>query len=220
MTSQTSSCESPCGCCNDQHKTKLIVLTGGPGAGKTAVLEATRKLLCEHVAILPEAAGIVFRGGFWRLNSQSARMAAQRAIFHVQSEMENLVNGENKWGIGLCDRGTIDGFAYWTGTEADFWKTFNTTQEKEFSRYSAVIHLRSPSLENGYNFQNPIRVESSEEAQKIDERIHQVWRSHPNYWMIPSTKSFLEKINKAFAKIQDFVPDCCKSHFEGLREQR
>ena len=46
--------------CSTQ-KSRRIALTGGPGAGKTAVLELARRLLCEHVHILPEAPGIVFR---------------------------------------------------------------------------------------------------------------------------------------------------------------
>ena len=33
-----------------------IVLTGGPGGGKTAVLEVVRRHFCEHVVVLPEAA--------------------------------------------------------------------------------------------------------------------------------------------------------------------
>ncbi len=31
-----------------------MVLTGGPGAGKTAILELVRRTLCPHVALLPE----------------------------------------------------------------------------------------------------------------------------------------------------------------------
>jgi len=38
----------------------LVVLTGGPGAGKTAFLEIARRNFCEHIAVLPEAASIVF----------------------------------------------------------------------------------------------------------------------------------------------------------------
>ena len=63
---------------------RKIVLTGGPGGGKTAVLDMLRHELCEHVAILPEAAGIVFGGGFPRNHKADVRRAAQRAIYHVQ----------------------------------------------------------------------------------------------------------------------------------------
>ena len=214
MKCEPFGCESTCECGENRHDCQLVVLTGGPGAGKTAVLESVRKILCNHVAILPESAGIVFGGGFWRMDSMSGRVASQRAIFHIQNEMENLVRGEQRWGIGLCDRGSLDGLAYWPEDEESFWTTFQTSKSQEYEKYKAVIHLRSPSLDKGYNHQNPIRVETAEEAARIDNRIHQVWKDHHNYAMIESTDSFLEKVNLAFKKIESFLPGCCKEHFE------
>lgn len=55
-----------CGCPEPSHELRLVVVTGGPDAGKTAVLELAARSFCEHVAILPEAATIVFGGGFPR----------------------------------------------------------------------------------------------------------------------------------------------------------
>ena len=53
--------------CSQKHVARRVVLTGGPGAGKTATLELIRRSsFCEHVQILPESAGIVFGGGFPR----------------------------------------------------------------------------------------------------------------------------------------------------------
>jgi hypothetical protein len=39
-------------------------LTGGPGAGKTAVLELVRQSFCQHIKVLPETASILLGGGF------------------------------------------------------------------------------------------------------------------------------------------------------------
>ncbi len=47
----------PCDCTR-QHEPRRIVLTGGPGAGKTAVLEMVRHVVCAHVVLVPEAAAI------------------------------------------------------------------------------------------------------------------------------------------------------------------
>ena len=49
--------------CSDVHKRRRVVLTGGPGAGKTALLELIRQSFCSHVKVLPEAASVVFGGG-------------------------------------------------------------------------------------------------------------------------------------------------------------
>jgi hypothetical protein len=214
--SQPYNCERHCPCAEIQEPAQLVVLTGGPGAGKTAVLEFVRKVFCEHVAILPEAAGILFGGGFWRLDSPSAKKAAQRAIYHVQEEMQNLVLGEKRWAFGLCDRGTIDGLAYWPNSEAHYFATLDTNLEKEYSKYKAVIQLRSPSLKNGYNYQNPIRIETADMAAKIDQRIHEAWKNHPNYFVIDSTSDFTEKIKIATERLQSLIPDCCGKHLSGV----
>src|SRR5690349_6881977 len=110
----------PCDC-QERHLTRRIVLTGGPGAGKTATLELIRRAsFCDHVQILPEAAGIVFGGGFPRATQIGARKAAQRAIFHVQRELEEAAAAVDNAAIILCDRGTIDGAAYWPGPDDYF----------------------------------------------------------------------------------------------------
>jgi hypothetical protein len=90
-----------CDCTRIEHEPIFVALTGGPGAGKTAVLESAGRLLREHVAILPESAGILFGGGFPRHESDVGRRSAQRAIFHVQREVERLVAGERRVAVAL-----------------------------------------------------------------------------------------------------------------------
>lgn len=214
MTSSTKNCDLPCACNVLSHDTSLVVLTGGPGAGKTAVLELVAKVLCEHVAVLPEAASILFGGGFWRLDSHSGKRAAQRAIYHVQAELQALVLDEKRWSMALCDRGTLDGLAYWPGKESEFFAALHTDVAKELRKYRAVIHLCSPTAAKGYNFQNPVRVESADLAAEIDSRINDIWKTHPNYHVIESTDDFITKAHQAVRLIQSFVPKCCKGHLE------
>ncbi|MGZ3807297.1 MAG: ATP/GTP-binding protein [Bacteriovorax sp.] len=185
---------------------KFIVITGGPGAGKTAILEMARRLLKEKATILPEAASIVFGGGFWRLPSITAKKSAQSAIYHVQDELEKLVIGEKRWTTVLCDRGSLDGLAYWPEEEGSFWEMNKSTLEKEYQRYSAVIHLRSPSDLLGYNHQNPLRVETAVEAKRIDKRIEEIWKKHPDYHIIDSAENFLTKAKMAIDIISEHAP--------------
>ena len=155
--------------CTDGHTPRRVVLTGGPGAGKTALLELIRQSFCSHVKVLPEAAGVVFGGGFPREDDPTCRRAAQRAIFYVQRELESAGDSHNP-AIVLCDRGTIDGLAYWPGPAEEFWSSLGTTLERELGRYDAVIHLRTPPAEHGYNNQNPLRTESATVAADISTR--------------------------------------------------
>lgn len=215
MANNPGVCEKKCSCRDNLFNPQLVVLTGGPGAGKTAVLEMAKKVLCKHVVILPEAASIVFGGGFWRLESNSARLAAQRAIFHVQVEMENLVKNEQKWALGLCDRGTLDSLAYWPASEKDFWEMSRSEAKKEYEKYLAVIHLRSPTDLLGYNQQNPLRTETAVQAKEIDQKIAQAWMGHPNYKVIDSAENFLTKAQTALKLISNYASECCRESLAG-----
>ena len=200
---------TPCDCVA-RHETRRVVLTGGPGAGKTAVLELIRLFFCVHVKTLPEAAGIVFGGRFPRNGRVEIQQAAQRAIFHVQRELESTADAENA-AVVLCDRGTIDGAAYWNGP-GDLFSSVGTTLEQELARYHAVIHLRTPTSPDAYGRDNPLRIESLEEAAVIDARIAEYWGKHPHQYAVPSTTDFLTKAARALAILREQVPECCRHH--------
>lgn len=219
MKKSSESQGKPCGCSKETHDTKLIVLTGGPGAGKTAVLEMVRRTLCKHVVILPEAASIIFNGGFRREKSLAAKKGAQRAIYHVQREQERILEEEKSAAIGLCDRGTLDGLAYWPNSKESYFQELGTNSESEIRRYSTVIHLKTPSLEFGYNHSNPTRIEQASEASEIDKKIVEAWDSHPRRQFIESSEDFLQKASKAIELIGQELPACCKSHFGQLKKR-
>ena len=195
-----------CGC-RLKHTQRRIVLTGGPGAGKTAVLETLKHELCEHVTVLPEAASIVFGGGFPRLHDARARSAAQRAIFFVQRELEALADSTDS-AIVLCDRGLVDSAAYWPGP-GDIWSSVGVSRDDALRRYDVVIHLRVPDATHGYGHQNPLRLESATEAAAIDERILRAWDGHPRRFIIEASQDFLEKSKRALAIIRGELPECC-----------
>lgn len=188
------------------QRPKLIVLTGGPGAGKTAVLEVAQRHFDKRVAVLPEAAGIVFGGGFPRLPTDLGRRASQRAIFHVQRELETLVSGDENVDIVLCDRGTLDGLAYWPGSPDDFFQELHTSLDAELARYAMVIHLRTPGADAGYNHENPLRIESAEDAARIDARIGDIWSSHPHRVVIENSRKFFEKLEHVLEVLRTEIP--------------
>lgn len=193
--------------CAEVHEPRRIVLTGGPGAGKTAVLELCRQYFCPHVTVLPESAGIVFGGGFPRGDTPALRRAAQRAIFYVQRELEATTEGTGA-ALVLCDRGTVDGAAYWPGPD-ELWPAVATTRDEQLARYHAVIHLRTPLTDSGYNHANPLRIETALEAATIDARIAEQWTGHPRRFVVEASASFLDKVRRALALIHAELPACC-----------
>ena len=196
--------------CSANHEHRQIVLTGGPGAGKTAVLELVRRYFCAHVSVLPESASIIYRGGFPRTDVPAVRRAGQRAIFFVQRELEAAAEAADNHAIVLCDRGTVDGAAYWPGP-GDYWQALGTTRQAQLARYDAVLHLRSPPV-SGYNHQNPVRIESAVEAAEIDRRIALAWEGHPRRFFVDSTIDFIDKAQKAVALLRELLPECCRVH--------
>jgi predicted ATPase len=193
--------------CTHAHTPKRVVLTGGPGAGKTAVLELCRQYFCPHVVILPEAASLLFGGGFPRGGGRLERAATQRAIYHVQRELEAIADAQDGAAIILCDRGTVDGAAYWPGPGSLF-DDVGSSHAAELARYHAVIHLRVPHPRD-YTLDNPVRIESAAQAAAIDEAIALAWRDHPRCAVVDSQASFLDKAMAALSLVRAQLPVCC-----------
>ena len=198
------------GSCPESHTTQRVVLTGGPGGGKTAILELIRVSSCTHVRVLPEAAGVVFGGGFPREDGVEQGRAAQRAIFQVQRELEAIGEADNA-AVVLCDRGTVDGAAYWPGDVADLWPAVHSDLDSELARYATVIHVRTPPATMGYN-RTGLRTETVETAGAIDARIGNLWASHPRVVTIEPQRDFLAKAEAALVVVRSLLPACCQDH--------
>jgi predicted ATPase len=183
-----------------------IVLTGGPGGGKTTAADLFRRELGERVVIVPESATILFAGGFPRSTQIDAQRAAQVAIFHVQSNLEDVQSALFPDRILLCDRGTIDGAAYWPNHERDFFQAMGTSFERELERYDAVVFFETAavagaSIEGG----NPVRNESLSEAVELDARLRRLWSRHPHFLLVPHHASFLRKITTGLTLLESIV---------------
>lgn len=183
-----------------------IVLTGGPGGGKTTAADLFRREIGERVVIVPEAATLMFSGGFPRSADPDAIRSAQRAIYHVQRNLEKIQAAQYPERILLCDRGTVDGAAYWPEGNDSFFAALDTTHERELAYYDGVIFFESAavgglSIEGG----NPVRRESVEEAAALDRRLFELWSRHPNFAIVHHDESFLKKITGGLSVLVKMV---------------
>lgn len=190
------------------QKRRRIVLTGGPGGGKTTAADLLRRELGDRVVIVPEAATILFTGGFPRSEQWEANRAAQSAIFHVQRNLEDVQSALYSDRVLLCDRGTVDGAAYWYDGQDAFFRWVGTTLDAELARYDAVVFFETAavaglSIEGG----NPIRNESLEQAVHLDGRLRALWSRHPRFTLIPHSSSFLKKITGALEVLERLVDE-------------
>jgi predicted ATPase len=183
-----------------------IVLTGGPGGGKTTAADLYRREMGDRVVVVPEAATLLFAGGFPRSPEAHARRAAQRAIYHVQRNLEDMQTALHPNQILLCDRGTIDGAAYWPDEEQRFFETVETTVRAELARYDAVIFFESAAVGGiAVDGGNPTRIESNEQAQHLDQRLRVIWSQHPRFIMVPHNPSFMKKLMVGLAALESIV---------------
>ncbi len=192
-----------------ESRPRIIVLTGGPSAGKTAVLETVRRHFGHRVQVVPEAAGMLFVGGFPRRPDPVGRAAAQRAIFHVQRELEQLALDEGHAPTLVCDRGSLDALAYWPYEHASFFEQLGTTRELECARYDTVLHLRTPPFAYGYSLQNPVRIETPEQGQLLDRLIESAWDGHPHRHFIDCQEDFLLKLNLTVQLLREEIAGRC-----------
>ncbi len=189
-----------------------IVLTGGPGGGKTTAGDLFRREMGERVVLVPEAATMIFTGGFPRVHVPGAVHAAQRAIYHVQRNLEDVQAAMYPDRVLLCDRGTIDGAAYWPGDPHHFFEDVDTTMQAELKRYDAVIFFESAAVGGmGIEGGTPIRNESLEQAVELDRKLRQLWMKHPRFILVPHNPSFFKKISFALAVLEGIVSEMgCK----------
>lgn len=185
------------------HARGRIVLTGGPGGGKTTAVDLYRRELGEQVVIVPESATMLFSGGYPRYGEPGAIRATQRAIFHVQVGIELAQAARYPGRVQLCDRGTLDGAAHWPGGLQPFLDDLGLDFDEELGRYDAVLFFESAavggiSIEGG----NPARIETVAQAAELDTRLRDIWSQHPGFVHIPHRASFLEKITSGLEALR------------------
>ncbi len=178
-----------------------IAVTGGPSGGKTTLIEALQIDFKGKLSVVPEAASILYRGGFPRKKTENGRKHAQKAILYIQQELEDLICSDSTAQLIVCDRGSLDGCAYWPGRSEDFLSEVGSSREKEIAKYDWVIHLDTAD-ENSFDTTNPVRIESHKEALELNEKIKQAWEGHSQRIVIPHESEFLAKITRAKTAIE------------------
>lgn len=182
---------------------RRIAFTGGPGGGKTTALEIFRLEFGHELIIVPETATLLYRAGFPRFHDPQGLRAAQTAIFQVQRSVEDIYAAHFPDRTYLCDRGTLDGAAYWPEGEMQFFRDQGTTLEKELGRYSAILFFETAAA-GGISIEgnNPARVETGDEARVIDQRLQKLYRHHDNFHLIAHEKSFFSKIEAGLESLR------------------
>jgi predicted ATPase len=177
---------------------KRIVLTGGPGAGKTVISTAIARAEPARFVLVPEAATQVYDAlqTRWDRLDLPGRRDVQRRIYRLQREQEETLARTRPDKTLLLDRGTIDGAAYWPEGPEDYWRDLGTTAEAELARYDAIVWLQTSAALGLYDndASNPCRFEHPEAAIASGNLLRQLWGRHPHVHHVDAYANLDDKV--------------------------
>lgn len=192
---------------NTRMPFRRIVLTGGPGGGKSTAAELFTREYRDKISLVPETATNIFKSGFPRVLDEEVVRFTQSSIYQVQKNIEYIYAHLFPHHTLLCDRGTIDGAAYWpSGDPLQFFHSMGTTYEAELERYDAVIFFETAAA-GGFpiNLGNSVRTEGQKEALILDLKLKELWSKHPRFIFIDNEKSFFKKIEKGLTALGELI---------------
>lgn len=192
-----------------------IIITGGPCAGKTSVLQYLADHLPEHgitPVLVPEAATTLIRGGI--TPASVGVIAFQDAVFdlHLSDEAvfgEGSRHLEDDNPLLIFDRGLMDGKAYLE--DADFKRMMDAhglTEDDVCARYGLILHLESAAVGKPELYSsetNVARYEERDAAVEVERRTLAVWDKHPNRRVIPCYDDFDVKCELVLEEVLAYV---------------
>lgn len=190
----------------DRFRPYRVVVTGGPGGGKTTAADLFRREIGDRVIVVPEAATLLYAGGFPRPEEPEAARSAQRAIYHVQRHLEDVQAARYPDRLLLCDRGTVDGAAYWPDGAEEFFDGVGSSYDGELGRYDAVLFFETAARGSvGFESENRFRTETQQEAVEIDTRLRALWEAHAHFVLVRHTTSFFRKMTVALGLLESLL---------------
>ncbi len=184
-----------------------IVLTGGPCAGKTTTnerVEETFTKLGYAVFTLPEAATLFINAGADFLTKDThlyyeIHRNMMLYLLQMEDSFYEIARATGKPALIINDRGAMDISAYMTPEDwHKLLQEVGRTEEALMARYKAVFHLctSAKGAQNSYTLSNnSARMETLEEAVRVDDNLMRVWKSHPNLHVVQSEEFVKDKID-------------------------
>jgi hypothetical protein len=144
----------------------------GRFAGRVAVVHEASTLLLETGVPKPSVDPKGMAAGQWRMLFQSRLIALQQ---HLEAEVLHLAQ-QAGIELVLCDRGLLDGAAYWPEDREHYLRTHGLTLEQAMARYHSVVCLESLAVSQPHLYL----------ACQVDQRIRAAWQGHPKLVEIAS----------------------------------
>lgn len=149
--------------------TKKYIITGGPGSGKTTILNLVAERF--NYDVVPEAARAVLEE-----SEGLTGIALQEAIVRKQCELEDKINGDKV--AAFLDRGLPDNLAYmhYFGMQIEQPYRDNYRERVAQRGYEQHVFFLEPIPRSSYR-NDAQRYETYEEACEISDLIKQSYKS-------------------------------------------
>lgn len=198
---------------------KRIVLTGGPGSGKTTVLNSIVNIyssLGVKVIVVSETATEIINSGIKPFGDDKIDLLDfQELVLSLQLSKEKLFDRSielykkshpDKDILVIYDRGAIDNKAYIN--DKDFNSILNQVCQNSYSsilnKYDLVIDLIGAksfyTLEN-----NHARSESADVALELGEKTLKSWTGHPKVKIVSPKEKMEDKVAEVISYINELL---------------
>lgn len=207
-----------------------VVLTGGPGGGKTSVLNAIKNLAITEegykniiklgdkkikLVTISETATELISSGITPTEAERI-YDFQDILFEIQKSKEESSIKSLRFGydadiiLFLYDRGLLDGMAY-LDKKGEFEDIMASKDVKELDildKYDLVLDLLSTATcaPEKYGFEsNEARFEDVEWAKSVDRKTSAAWVGHRNMKLFDSGVSLEEEVNNVIEYLKDYI---------------
>lgn len=196
---------------------RKIVLTGGPGSGKTTVIESIKKNFGAKykVIVVDETASYLINMGIRPFGENSIPLVDfQELVLRTQLSKEfvvdkaiNFLPDENI--IIIYDRGILDNCAYISKDEfKEILERLETkyTVNEFLDRYDLIINL--VSRKDFYTTENnPARSEDLDEALSLGKKTLDAWLGHKNLKIVSPKDDINDKIKEVLNYINEVLEE-------------
>ena len=193
-----------------------IVLTGGPCAGKTTILNAVSKYLKESnipFVTVPETATELIINGITPSSMKTydfQKMIMKRQLTKEHDAEEYFLNNfaNHDKCVIIYDRGIFDGAAYMDGIEFErLLSEFELKGMSNIDKYDLVLDLLSVASckKEAYNLDNEARSETVTEAEILDTKTSNAWSNHHNLKLLSSKVSIEEETQTVLSYIKNIL---------------
>lgn len=201
---------------NGNKQITLIVITGGPCAGKSTAMTWIQNAFTKMgyvVLFVPETATELITGGVapWTCGTNKDY---QKCQIQLQLEKERIFEEaastmKNEKILIVCDRGAMDNKAYMTQEEfQSLLKQLGYNEVELRDAYDAVFHLvtAADGAEEFYTTaNNTARTETVEQAKELDKKLIAAWTGHPHLRVIDNSTNFEDKMKRLISEISSFL---------------